>query len=759
MLTGSFDRPQFARVKTLARRALFGVSALSLALYCASDVSRFAGALGSNALPAQSIINNPSEQINNFSAFSSHSMEKDSPLLDSTDATGTIDDAQRVQIDFPAPTSPAKQIGELSYRIPFVFPQGVNSESASKVELFCSDDQGASWVAYASIEANDGKKAFLFEAPVSGEYWFVLKTYFRNGKTAYSATRAYQFADAAPEPLALEPEPELNSFALNDEEPEPLPLADGDEQLYVDETVAKEADDPNASSPADDSFLLEETQEDEAEEQAPSKEVKIIPHPGKMRSVTLGKEDGTDKLMIFVRWFRPEDLEEQYRGGNYKLDVEHGPTKDGPWEAVGKDLSPKEPGYAWVATESNMKPFYVRICATDENGKTLTEVSPAPVDVSAVDLKTLFGYVRTPAPLTKKTKASAKNAKDSKDSKDAKNKSSEDAKLKDELSLIQTTSSTDEKETSGADEDAEQNDIDRSRNEMRAFEDKQKQKQKQSFKPPKERPYVPAPTNPNQLEFNPLFTRGVGVLYRSAQTRHASAPTTSKRSIFTPPSQAASAAPPAEYRRSASQLAARNAQKARERMEREARYAKEHEMETFNEKPELMEGRVFYMDSNGNMTTTPPAEFLQAQNNWQVTNVGDPVPANGAPIQGDPATNASGSGQIPLNGSIVGGANGSIYMPSNTDDYDASARSGAAMMGADPYVQNAASGSSPINQRYSNGANGSPAPNGTNASAPNGATYETVPNTSYRQSFSPGAIPYNYAPAPNAFPPQPQTTW
>lgn len=654
-----------------------------------------------------------------------------------SDATGSLLDAPRAAMDLPAPQKPATQIDELSYRIPFVFPKGSDQDGAVRVELFCSDDQGATWGSYASISAGDGKTAFLFEAPEPGEYWFVLKTYFHNGKTALSSTRAYHFGNDEEPTLGSLVDDDNDNFLLSNDEDDadiaPQPLLDADEdlayagQLYIDETSA-----------GDELPESDAAQADQADQ--------VVPYPGKFRAVTLGKEEGTDKLMAFVRWFKPEDLDAQYRNGVKTLRVETGPFADGPWTLVGRDLDPAENGYGWVLSAEEMKPFFIRIVAEDEKGKVYkTEVSPTSLDVSAVDLRSFLGRVVTPTPLPN-AKSDAKSDSATSDAKANDSEPTEHSAKKPgdaaKVSRIDTTSSSDEKETTDAAHDEGLDDIDERSKALKSPEESPKP-EKRTYVPPKERPYVPAPTDPNRMEFNPLFTRGVGVLYRSAQTRHVPSNSAQKRSIFTPPSQTTRVAqlPPAEYRRSPAEIARINAQKEQERMMQQAQYMREHEMETFNEKPELMEGRVFYMDENGNMTTTPPASFLQAQNNWQVTNVGEPVPVGDGQVYGG-------------NGSMMTDPNGQqLFMPQNTDEYDASARSGAAIMQQD--TMNAASGSSPLNQRYSNGTQQQ------QQSQP--ATPQMVPNTSYSRSYSPSTIPYNYqaAPAqsPSAFPPRPTVAY
>lgn len=752
-----------------SRRARIGASALSLALFGALGTTFDGVCLPSSArtLYAQNIINKTSDSSNSFQSFSTGHTEKATDL-GSKDAVGTLDGAQTVAMEFPAPNSPAKQIDALSYRIPFVFPKGSDVNSAVAIELYCSADSGETWASYATVRSDEGKNAFLFDAPQPGEYWFVLKTKFKNGKVAYSSTRAYEFVD-----------PNANAFTGFDDEPlaenseEPTTeeqidapqLPSFDETLFVDETSAQNAEKTNDKS---NSFALNDDSEENAKEtnaetksanQGSGKEVKVTPRPGRLKSLSFGKEDKTDKLMVFVRWFTPEELEEKYRGDYVGLDVEYSLSANGPWKTVGKNLSIKENGYGWIAEADNMKPFYVRTVVTDSKGQTYDDVTVSPLDVTTPGVKDALGYVNTPVPFPAdaRKKTTAKNSEDKeKNTKSTNAKNDGETGSKPKGSRVRRTSSKEEVVAKSDEEKAEE--VEESREEMAKIAAKKNVK---NLKPPKSRPIVPAPTNPNQIEVNPLFTRGVGVLFRSAQTRYAPDNSGAKRSIFTPPSQAARTAmvPPANQRKSAEQIAASRARAAREKMEKDAKYARDHEMEMLEQKPELMQGRIFYLDSNGNMTTTPPPEFLQASNDWQVTNVGDPVAVGQDP-----------NGFVTNNG-FVNNGEPPVYMPQNTDDYDASVRSGVANMTNDSaFLRNAASGTSPINSQYNTPNQQTPGagnyqtiPQTSYPTVPQNqavpqtsypttpqTTYQTIPKTSYSQSYTPGTIPYNYNNGANA---------
>ncbi|MBR4833514.1 MAG: hypothetical protein IKU86_04160, partial [Thermoguttaceae bacterium] len=195
------------RFDSVARRAL--IAAL------------FAGAVGGGTLRAQSIINETSGFNNRFEGFSSVSAEKIA-LLDGAAAkkapapSGSLSEANKVELELPAPKgAPRENVGS-SCRVPFSFPQGSDAATATAVELFCSPDMGATWRVYAGVRPEDGVDAFVFQAPKPGVYWFALKTSFANGESAFSATRAYRFvepASAAPPAAA----PEAETFALDDE--------------------------------------------------------------------------------------------------------------------------------------------------------------------------------------------------------------------------------------------------------------------------------------------------------------------------------------------------------------------------------------------------------------------------------------------------------------------------------------------------------------------------------------------------------------
>ncbi len=725
----------------LSRQTFFNgnASALTRALALAGAVA-FSVAFADAPLLAQSIINQSPGSSNRPGAFSTQTVKK--IAMRNSSANGSADSFagyEREQLDLAAPKSAAKRIDGLTNSFPFSFPPD-STNAATSIELLCSDDQGRSWISYDSVRASESRKAFQFDAPAPGEYWFALKTSFKDGKVAFSSTRAYRF----------EEEPDDFSLGiddgLEDEENAAPPLLSlnppRDDALFVEETSAQSEDATQSPKARDESV--------ERKYETPDPN---LPRVGKLKTASFAKEARSGKLLVVARWFKADEIEEQYRGAKGKLTIEHGPTPDGPWEPVGTDLSLEENGYSWYATELDMEPFYIRLVVTDENGKSVAEVSDGSLDANHPDVRKALEPVKTPVPFKEIKVEKPKDATDS-----TKKVGKDDRELENEISLINKTAAEGDEKSK-----AEADDIERSRNELKTTVDP---KSTANVKR-RERPFVPAPTNPNQLEINPLFTRGVGVLYRSAQTRHApDAPSGKKRSIFTPPSQTSrvSSIPPAQQRRSAAQIAAANAKAAREKMEREAKYAREHEMEMFDQKPELMEGRVFYMDENGNMTTTPPASFLQAQNNWQLTDVGEPVAVpDGTPINADgQVINGAPNGQSVAPG-MSSETEPPIYMPQNTDDYDASARSGAATLPGNAYRPGEGSSSSPINRRY---APQNQTPNGTSGLPPNttgaGVAYQSFPQTSYSQSFSPSAIPYNYnatrTSVPANFPPRPSVT-
>jgi len=597
--------------RCFARRMSTRVVVATLAFSCASLVDRTEerGFFFPRAC-ALTIINDSRDSDNRFVGFS-NGASKESPVkvawLDespSSDVVGSFKNARPVDVELAPPKSSAKDVGSLERRIPFAFPKGADSESATSIELLCSNDQGATWRSYASVHANEGRNAFLFQAPRSGEYWFALQTNFKSGKRALSSTRAYRFDDPnesfdSYEEPTLEPVGLSESFALADDSEETsvseLLPADGDPLMidnaaYADETeVASSA--PSAEAPR----RAQETSNSTGSQETNA------PRPGKLKRLSFGKEENTDRLMVLVRWFQPEELDAQFRGEAKTLKVERAAGPNGPWTIVGENLALDQPGYAWLATAEEMSPFYVRTVVV-ENGEELFDVTSSPLDVNAPGVRSALGAVKTPIPFPPGGSNASESLSDAK------------------------SESTSENFGASTEKDADSvatNDLEKSREEGRVVALKtttrgtsQDEDLASVVQPAQERPKIPAPTNPNELSFNPLFTIGPGVLVRAAQTRYDSG--VGKRSVFTPPTRAPRAAsiPPAEYRRSAAQIAAKRAAEERRaqlaKMEEEAKYQKEHEMDVYSQKPELMEGRVFYMDKDGKMTTTPPPEFQQA---------------------------------------------------------------------------------------------------------------------------------------------------
>ena len=659
-----------------------------------------------NLLWAQSIIQEDASEGNSFQSFSSRNVEKIAALpgdssakAGARDLLGAFDPARRANLAAAPPTGRAKQIDGLSYRIPFSFPKSANANGATSVELYVSQDAGQTWYSYATALATDNRDAFFFQAPVQGEYWFVLKTNFGNGKSALSSTRAYAFS--APEQenetfelrddsLEIDPQPSLDpSFEL-DVEPSPLDSTGEDEEAFVlnNASVALE-DQPPATAP---------------QNKAPkSDEPEIPPHPGKLKSLSFGREDQSERLMITARWFRPEEIDEEFRIDVKSFNIERAPSPQGPWTIVGEELDVKQKGYAWIAVADEMKPFYVRTVVVDSNGNVWRDVTTAPMDVSQREVRAALGPVKTPAPFPSEKK--------------------DDDESQNEKPFIRNTASQEEQEESiDADKLVSPRDVERNKKSDKLVSGVDAREPT----PKKRRPYVPAPTDPNEFQINPIFTKGFGVLDQAAQTR-AEPSSSQKRSIFTPPERAqrVAAVRPPEMRKSAAQLAATRARIERQKLEEQARYNQEHEMEAFEQKPELMEGRMFYIDSNGNMTTTPPPEMRQAL-----------------------ASNADliAQGWVPVdqgNANSFNGANNAepIYMPRDVEEYDASARSGAATYQNREYPNASNPGASPINNRYSDGAANSTTIDDSRA----------IPQTSFSPTYS--TIPAN------AFPPQPRSSF
>jgi hypothetical protein len=245
------------------------------------------------------------------------------------------------------------------------------------------------------------------------------------------------------------------------------------------------------------------------------------------------------------------------------------------------------------------------------------------------------------------------------------------------------------------------------------------------------RPNVPAPTNPNEFELNPLFTKGFGVLFQAAQTRRGDGESDANRSIFTPPHRApaASRVAPAEYANAAASAARRKAT------------AQAQDMSRYEKAPELMEGMVFYQDENGKLTTTPPADFQTA---GVESAFGGSFDASYPGVGGASAVGYGANGQP-------------LVLPGDNETYDANPNSGAASL-ANPAYPSA----SPTNNW---GAQPGAYPSGgypTNA-VPSGAyspsaTYQTIPETSFGSGVSNAPV---YSPTPGGtsnrtlFPPRP----
>lgn len=694
----------------------------------------FGGAFDGGTLFAQSIINETSAFNNRFDAFSGGSVEKIARLDNSTAArsggtkasdaaTGSLSPSNKVEVQLPAPKdAPRENVGALC-RVPFTFPKSADSQGAASVELFCSPDDGATWYSYAGVRPEDGASAFLFEAPKPGVYWFALRTRFANGTDAFSATRAYRFveATAAPRSSALPKTTDSGNgagapetFALNDDSS----AADAPPLGTPAAATANEAEaksnrllDLARGKAKNEKSTAAKDAVETGETAAPSQ-----PATGKIKSIGPAKEKGTDRLVLILRWFRPSEIEEEARRGRpATIAVERAESPDGPWTRVGENLDSEREMFFWYATDAETTPFYVRTVATDDEGNQWSDATPQPLDLSASWVQSALGSYKGPKFNVKKAVDDGTgDAQD--DEKSEKNEKSEKSESAGKLGggnkrLIRNASSTDSVDAEVADEENE-NAAD-STEEKTSAKAKKAASTKRAQASRRPRPNVPAPTNPNEFSLNPLFTQGFGVLFQAAQTRRGDGEADANRSIFTPPHRApaASRVAPAEYANATASAARRRAA------------AQAQDMSRYEKTPELMEGMVFYQDENGNLTTTPPADFQTAG-------------VEGA-IGGsfDASFGASYPG--------VGGASDGrpLVLPSDNETYDANPNSGAASLANPAYPNAATPGNSPLNNW---GAQPGAAPSGNypanavpSGAYPPSATYQTIPETSFGRNVLP----------------------
>lgn len=656
---------------------------------------------------AQSIINEIPQKSNRFAGFSTRSPQKVA-WLDADDA-GTKAASASVRLDLPAPTRPAKEIAGTRLPIPFRFREGSDRNASNAIELFYSNDGGASWRSFAKVGAADGVSRFDFDAPSSGEYWLALKTYFKDGRTAFSETRAFRFVGASTAlPLPASEPPETDdldddfnaSFALNDDSDAVAAKSNGtsggDYSTRLLALARGENEEPSRPKPTS------------AETPAPTAvdESQVVPHPGKIKSISVAKDKKTDEMIFVVRWFRPDELEEQYRGKPTTVAIERADSASGPWTTIVKDLKSEEFGYYWYPGTEEMKPFYLRSVSTDSDGNVWVDPLANPVDVGAQGVRSALGKTKSPAanapkpPTQEEIDGVAENEKSGNDVSLIRNAAAED----EENAVSDGRDSFDDEEKSSKTKSTLK--VGKRRDSAAsAFDDEIErgaESSRTTFSPPKPRPNIPAPTNPNEFQVNPLFTQGIGVLFQAAQTRAGDGASGGKRSIFTPPNRAAAVAaiPPAEYR----SLAA-----ARRRQEEKAR-----DMSTFEKSPELMEGMVFYQDENGNLTRTPPADFQT------VSGDGFSADASGMFAGGIPSLGTSPDG-TPL------------LLPSNNETYDSAPNSGAASLTNAVYPNAATPSASPLNGNYSSATGYGVAP----ANVPQ---TQAIPQTSFG---APGAVPTN----------------
>ncbi|MBR5244331.1 MAG: hypothetical protein IKW13_08850, partial [Thermoguttaceae bacterium] len=465
------------------------------------------------------------------------------------------------------------------------------------------------------------------------------------------------------------------------------------------------------------------------------------PATGKIKSLGPAKEKGTDRLILILRWFRPSEIEEEARRGRpATIAVERSTSPNGPWTRVGENLDSEREMFFWYATDAETTPFYVRTVATDDEGNEWSDAIPQPLDLSASWVQAALGSYKGPKFNVKKSSDDEDGAKDAE-------KDDADAKKLGSKRLIRNASSTDSVDADDANlEDATKDGGKKADASSKKAESTKRAQANAARRP---RPNVPAPTNPNEFELNPLFTKGFGVLFQAAQTRRGDGESDANRSIFTPPHRApaASRVAPAEYANAAANAARRKAT------------AQAQDMSRYEKAPELMEGMVFYQDENGKLTTTPPADFQTA---GVESAFGGSFDASYPGVGGASAVGYGANGQP-------------LVLPGDNETYDANPNSVAASL-ANPAYPSASptnnwgaqpsaypSGSYPTNAVPSGSYPTNAIPSGV---YPPSATYQTIPETSFGRNVAPGALVGGsnapvYAPTPGGtssralFPPRP----
>lgn len=689
-----------------------------------------ASAVCVGTLRAQSIINETSDFNNRADVFSNVSAKKIA-LLDASsprtpEPSGSLSPTNRVDVKLAAPTGAPRETVGSTCRVPFVFSQGADSATATAVELFCSPDLGATWYAYAAVRPEDGRDAFVFQAPKPGVYWFALKTSFSGGGSAFSSTRAYRFVE--PASASSDASAASETFALND---------DSESAADAPPLGAPTASDVEKDPGEQANKLLDlarGTRRDAAPQKGEAGEVDASrPATGKIKSLGPAKEKGTDRLVLVLRWYRPSELEESRRGRPATIAVERATDPNGPWTRIADSLSSEREWYSWFAGAAETTPFYVRTVATDDEGNEWIDATPQPLDLSTKWVRSALGRVVWPG-----SKDDGRDgATDEETPSDGESDAESGAKSKASVGgLIRNASSTDSVDVDAADvgnagnddEESESGETKRSRAKKMKKSDATERAQSTAVAPRRPRPNVPAPTNPNEFSLNPLFTQGFGVLFQAAQTRRGDGESDANRSIFTPPNRAkaASTIAPAEYANASADAARRRAT------------ARARDMSRYEKSPELMEGMVFYQDENGKLTTTPPADFQTAG-----------------------AENAFGGSFADLGATTIGtGPNGEpTVLPGDNETYDANPNSGAASLTNGMYPNAATPGNSPLNRRYETPSTVAPGASYVPSAFPSGG-FQTIPET----SFGPRTVPSNapvYAPTPGGtsgpglFPPRP----
>ena len=104
----------------------------------------------------------------------------------------------------PSQEAPLFPTRNTFFTIPFEIKVDDSSELPAEVELTYSNDQGMNWFPYGRVRPEN--KQFLFKSSADGEYWFIFKTYGRDGHVKETRRRGPMLrvlVDTTPPKLTL----------------------------------------------------------------------------------------------------------------------------------------------------------------------------------------------------------------------------------------------------------------------------------------------------------------------------------------------------------------------------------------------------------------------------------------------------------------------------------------------------------------------------------------------------------------------------